>query len=770
MRPSGPGTLRLVRREAAADPGAIGMVRTADSELKRGVSSGKVIVATTVALSFISFWRAAAIVLGDLASSAFYVGGIAETAIGKSAPWFILGIMLFSYAVRALYIESCSMFVRGGVYKVVQAAMGPAPAKFSVSALMFDYMLTGPISGISAGLYLAGLLNDLMAGAGLSVRVNPPALAVSFAVAVTLYFWRKNLIGIHESSGKALRIMQVATIMVATLIVWCLVTIAVQGYAPVPLPSHDSIRYGPHALGWLEGTALPGITAIAVLIGFGHSLLAMSGEETLAQVNREICFPRLKNLQRAGLVIFLYSLLFTSLVSFFAVMIIPDAERGKYLENLIGGLAMHLAGPISLKLLFHGFVVVVGVLMLSGAVNTSLIGSNGVLNRVAEDGVLSDWFRQPHPRYGTTFRLLNLVVVLQLITIVLSRGDVYLLGEAYAFGVIWSFVMKSCAVLVLRYRQPGNREWRVPLNFEVRGIHVPLGLILIAATLLVLALVNLVTKQIATISGLSFAACFFMLFELSERYNRRHRKGAEHQLEKFVLDEQPELGIGSFQPRPGCVVAAVRDPQGLEPLHWALERTDTDAQDLVVLHTRLVSAGEGEYELDKDQYFQGRERELFTSVVAMAEKAGKTVRLLVIPATAPLETLVYAAARLRCRLLVVGAARGENAAEMARQIGLRWELLSQPRPRFSLAVVGARQHALVVKMGPHTPDLWQSDVRRVHTVWLNLSQEDGFGAALHHRDVLSLALKRFERDLNSTERQEILTELRGELPKISRDK
>ena len=106
-----------------------------------------VVVATTVMLSFISFWRAAAIVLSDLASSAYYVGGIAETAIGKAAPWFILAIMLFSYAVRAVYIESCSMFVRGGVYRVVHEAMGGTLAKISVSALMFDYVLTGPISG-----------------------------------------------------------------------------------------------------------------------------------------------------------------------------------------------------------------------------------------------------------------------------------------------------------------------------------------------------------------------------------------------------------------------------------------------------------------------------------------------------------------------------------------------------------------------------------------------------------------------------------------------
>src|SRR6202166_3306216 len=137
----------------------------------------RVLVATTAMLAFISFWRAAAVVLNDMGSSAFYAGAIAEHFVGKTAPWFILAMMLLSFAVRSLYIESCSMFVRGGVYRVVKEAMGGTLAKFSVSALMFDYILTGPISGVSAGLYLTGLLNELLQYFHLSVvlPVNGPA-------------------------------------------------------------------------------------------------------------------------------------------------------------------------------------------------------------------------------------------------------------------------------------------------------------------------------------------------------------------------------------------------------------------------------------------------------------------------------------------------------------------------------------------------------------------------------------------------------------------
>ena len=116
----------------------------------------RIVVATSVMLTFISFWRAAAIVLNDLGSSAFYARPIAEQAVGKAAPWFILGVMLFAFTVRAVYVVSCSMFVRGGVYRVVKEALGGGLAKVSVSALMFDYILTGPISGVSAGHYISG--------------------------------------------------------------------------------------------------------------------------------------------------------------------------------------------------------------------------------------------------------------------------------------------------------------------------------------------------------------------------------------------------------------------------------------------------------------------------------------------------------------------------------------------------------------------------------------------------------------------------------------
>src|SRR3984885_520604 len=404
----------------------------------------KVVVATAVALSFISFWRGAAIVLSDLASSAFYAGGIAEQAIGKSAPWFILGVMLFSFAVRSVYMEGCSMFVRGGVYVVVRDAMGPFMARLSVSALIFDYILTGPISGVSAGQYLGHLLNEIAEIVHSPLRVPPNLFAAGFGLIVTAYFWRSNIKGIHESSGKALRIMQITTVMVAIFVVWCPLTILIRGPAQIPpAPVIGNLQFSKGSLGWFRGTMWPTIPPAPIITAFGHSLLSMSGFETLAQVYREIAYPKLKNLRLTANTVCIYAVVCTGVVTLFAGVIIPDAVRGQYSDNLLGGLAMYLAGPAPLRLAFHVFVVVTSVLILSGAVNTSLIGANGVLNRVAEDRVLVDWFRKPHPRYGTTSRLVNSVALLQILTIAASRGDTYLLGEAYAFGVVWSFFLKS---------------------------------------------------------------------------------------------------------------------------------------------------------------------------------------------------------------------------------------------------------------------------------------------------------------------------------------
>ena len=756
----------------------------------------RVVVATSVMLSFISFWRAAAIVLNDLGSSAYYVGGIAEQAVGRSAPWFILGVMLFSYAVRAVYVESCAMFTRGGVYRVVKEAMGGMLAKLSVSALMFDYILTGPISGVSAGQYIVGLIAQTVTYFGhpwAPAKETINLLAAGIAILVTTYFWWRNTKGIHESSDDALKIMYVTTVMVVLLILWSGVTILTkretQRLPPAPVP--HNLAFNRDAVGWLPNIAsgmlreLPSAAApavsparekppepryglfpdagallglIGILIAFGHSFLAMSGEESLAQVNRELEYPKHKNLMKAGMVIFLYSMLFTSLVSFFAYAIIPDGVRSQYFDNMISGISMNLVGPLPLKLIFQAFIVVVGFLMLAGAVNTAIIGSNGVLNRVSEDGVLTDWFRSPHKKYGTTFRMINMIVILQLLTIIGSRGNVYVLGEAYAFGVIWSFAFKALAVLVLRFKDRSHREWKVPFNIRLDTYELPLGLGIIAALLFSVAGINLITKQVATISGVAFTLVFFTLFLVSERINERKRGHAEHvEMDQFRLQMQDVVSNETVEVRPGCTLCLVRDYNTLDHVRKALELTHTGKRDLVAMTVQVMKGPDAGYENIREQnLFTNYEQLLFSRVIALAEKAGKHVDLLVVPSSNVFEAIAHTAAQLEASEIIAGRSSVMSPDEQAKRLGEAWEALPQkPQRQICFRVVDPNGTTYEFYLGAHAPRLGDDEVNAIHKLWLDVTHEKS-GEDAHHKEIVTVALARLEEDLKGDKRPRVL--------------
>lgn len=722
----------------------------------------KVVVATTVALSFISFWRGAAIVLSDLASSMFYAGGAAEAAVGKAAPWFVLGVMLFSFAVRSVYLESCSMYVRGGVYVVVHDSMGPVMAKLSVSALVFDYILTGPISVVSAGQYLGALINEFSELMSQPYRVDVNLFAAGVGVLIILYFWRENIHGVHESSGKALRIMQITTVMVAILLIWCPLTLMMKPAPLPPPPTTVNISLSEDAQGWFAGTMWLQFPFVLIIIAFGHSLLSMSGFETLAQVYREIESPKTLNLKRAANITCWYAVFCTGVITLFAVMIIPDNIRSMYYANLIGGLAMNLSGPYLLKLTFHVFVVIVGGLILSGAANTSMIGANGVLNRVAEDDVLLPWFRKPHAKYGTTHRIINLIMILQVVTILLSRGDMLILGEAYAFGVVWSFFMKALGVTVLRF-QRSDQEYKFPLNIRFKSIEIPVGLGITTLILGLVAIANLFSKKIATEYGIAFTLALFAVFTISERLNKRRKAEEAPGLEQFNLDHQPQIDPGSLHARPGCVLVAVRDSRRTEHLKRVIEKTNLRRHDIVVMTVRPITAGAGEYDLEDKQLFTEDDKELFTHVVELAERQGKPVELLVVPAVNPYDAMVDTANRLRASRLVTGVSARMSNDELARRIGLAWERLAEPKHAFSLEIISPPRPSTFVNLGPHPPRLWPEDVDLVHDIWLKLSATDQFGSKLHHRDVVGVALRRLHRDLENHETGEVISDVHREL-------
>ena len=443
----------------------------------------------------------------------------------------------------------------------------------------------------------------------------------------------------------------------------------------------------------------------------------MSGEETLAQVYREVESPKLKNFKRAAFIVFVYSVVLTAGISFLAVLIIPDEVRMKfYSGNLISGLARHVIGPVWLKLVLETFVVVVGFMILSGAVNTAIIGSNGVLNRIAEDGVLPDWFLKPHPKYGTTYRLLILITSLQVGVILVSMGHIIVLGEAYAFGVVWSFVFKALSMVVLRFKDKTPREYKVPLNIRIRGIEIPIGLILIFLVLLAAAVLNFMTKEVATISGLIFTAGFLTTFVLSERYHEKKRGPAAHKhLEQFNRQQAEEVSLEALGiTKPYRKLVAIRSTQNLVMLEKALHETDPDTTALIVMTAKVIPPGDassGNGAVDLDTYDQ----QLMTAVVDKAEHAGKQVKPLIVPTNNPMYAVLQTAAQLQANEVIMGASNKYTADEQLEQIAFYWINLHHGTPApLTVRVLGAdRDMALDLGGGNRIPKISE---RRARTV------------------------------------------------------
>jgi hypothetical protein len=465
-------------------------------------------------------------------------------------------------------------------------------------------------------------------------------------------------------------------------------------------------------------------------------------------------------------VIFLYSLFFTSLVSFFAVMIIPDAQRSNYYANLIGGLAMNVVGPYTVKLVFQGFVVLVGALILSGAVNTAIVGANGVLSRMVEDGVLTTWFKKPQKKFGTSYRVINMIALLQVLTIIASRGNVYLLASLYAFGVIWSFSFMSLAVLVLRYTSPEKREWKVPGNIHIRGVEVPIGLGVISIILFSTALVNLFTKELATIAGVSFSLVFFVVLTVSERVVAAKHATGESGLEQFNVSANTELSAQAMEVRPGNILVAVRDPHNLFYLRDVLSRIDTMKTDVVVMTARIYHrehSFSGNIDMESSEVFEKYEQELFTAVVAVAEKEGRHVSLVVVPTNDIFEGIVATAQRLASTVVVCGLSNKLTADEQGKLTGDAWERLAEPRPRLTLVVVGQDGTRHEYQLGPHRPRVRREDVDLLHSLWKEATSDPKF-RELHHYHVLNVALQEMEKRMHDgAQRDEVMKDLLDEV-------
>ena len=326
--------------------------------------------------------------------------------------------------------------------------------------------------------------------------------------------------------------------------------------------------------------------------------------------------------------------------------------------------------------------------------------------------------------------------------------------------------MKGLAVVVLRFTEPGEREFRVPLNARLGSREIPLGLGLITLTLFALCIINLFTKQIATLSGVAFTLIFFGVFTASEKFTRQ--RGAAHaELDQFNLEAGEDLAPETLGIRPGNILVTVRDYNTLYNLETVLNREDTRERDIAVLHLRLLArAAAGEHELAAEQLFSFKEQELFTRALNLAERKGKTIHLAVAPATKKWDGILRAAQSLESSAIALGLSSWRPVAEEARRAGLAWERLPDPKPQLGLEIFDPNGEEHVFYLGPHVPHLTPAEIDLLHHIWLELSGEVA-PAELHHHDVVHFALNELRDEIRNSRRDKLLARLREHLREIA---
>lgn len=324
--------------------------------------------------------------------------------------------------------------------------------------------------------------------------------------------------------------------------------------------------------------------------------------------------------------------------------------------------------------------------------------------------------------------------------------------------------MKGLAVLILRYTEPGPREFRVPLNLTIAGIEIPTGLGLITLVLLATAVVNLLTKQVATIAGIFFTVVFYSIFTVSEKITRGRATG-HLDLDQFHLAPAEDLSPQAVGARPGNILVPVRDYNTLYNLASVLARVVTRRQDVVVLHVRVLArAGSGEHGLAPEQLVGATEQQLFTRSLSLAEKNGKTVHLAIVAATDVWDAILRAAQSLQSSTVVLGLSPKMLVDEQARQAGAAWERLFPPRPHLTLEIHAPGGQEDIFYLGPHAPRLTPKEIDELHRLWLRFSER--VGADVHHHDIVHFALEELQKELAEGKEEELLARLRQHLAEI----
>jgi magnesium transporter len=706
----------------------------------------RVVLATATFFSFISSGRGAALVLVELGGAAFFASGAAEQSLGPSAPWFVLAAVLLGGALRAVDLESCALFLPGGLYGAVREAFGKRTAKLAASALLVEHLVLGALAASVAGHYVAAIGRALLGVSQIRSQIATADVSTVVAVCLLGFIWFRQRQGRFLSTKDLTRIVTGVVGLLAAIVVWGLIAALRRRLWLPPFPVVADLPIGLLDRG--PGLSVWVRTPLAFATALGYCLFAVGGVEALGHVAPELQPPRIFHLRRAARLVGLYSVLITGTSGFLVAALAPTGIGTPWFDAPFAALVSYLPGPGWLKFLVTLGVILGAALFLTTTISRAVVSAQSMLSRLTEEGLVGTTLGVLHARFGTPSRLVDVIVVAQVAIVVMSAGQVWWLARMYAVGLVCGALLKIASLIRFRARRPEPRAFRVPLNSKTARGEWPWGLMLIAAALGIPAALMLVTADPASIAGALLLVVFTGLLAVSERAQETSEATHAAAFEEFQLLPSADLGLDHVQARPGNLLVAVRRPHVLAHLMAALQAASD--RDVVVMTVRLVGVDVSDDPARHPQATE-EERRLFTAVVAIAERYGRAVRLLIVPGTDVFDAVAQTVVRLRSSEVYTGESETLSADDQARLLGEAWERVPKAESfDVRLVIHHSSGRTAVYHLGAHAPTLSTEDLNLIHSLWLDAVK--AVGPHVHHRDIVRAALTYMEQQLHGPNR------------------
>jgi magnesium transporter len=707
----------------------------------------RVVLSSTALLSLMSGRNAAAVALSQLGIAAFFVPGTVPAAFGNSAGWCVLAAAVLSALVRAVDIESWALFIPGGFLARLQQAFGPRVVRLGAAAGLVERLFLAALAAVLIGHYTAGITVTAIAGLRLTGHVRAEDLATFVAVVLIGAVWVRARTGLDIGVGMMARGVWIGAGVLVVTTIWSVLSLI---RSVVPL---SSLLSPPSVV---VSVGLPAVdVGLTWLFGIALALPVLGGGEALTYAAHELPRPRVQALRRTAAVTLAFTFCVTVLSTFLLVLLIPAGDRSLWTSAPLAGLVQYLAAPSWLRGVIALGLIAAAVLMLAPAAHAALGHAEQVLQRLSLAGTLPRPLGTLHARFGTPAQAIDVATAAAILVILVSSGQVTWLARGYAMAVAVTVVLKVGVLIRLRRLRAEATPFRVPLNVSIAGHELSLGLLAPGLACAGSAMVMLATGDVPSIATTALLATLFLLLTLLGR-DSESPAVAEDQ-ETFDVLPAAELSLAHVEVRPGNVLVPVRNPHSLAHVAAALQAARD--RDVVVLTIRLVGVDVPDDASTGTAPTPPEER-LLSDVLSVAERLGRPVRLLIVPASNVFDAIVATTVQLRSSEVHVGESSTLSAEEQARLLGDAWERAVKPEPLdVRLVILHRSGRSDTYHLGAHAPSLAPGDLDLIHRVWLLAVK--AIGPHVHHHDVVRAALTQMEQQLNGPDPDAALATIRA---------